>query len=301
MSFYAWKPYVSVAARRAKAAKQAAKFVKSGRKLEPVAIEGRTIARTFWGKAWCDHLESFSDYANRLPRGRTYARNGSVIDLQISAGSISALVMGSELYTLQFSIKPLEKKRWSAIKERCNGQIDSLVELLQGRFSDAVMGVITDRDTGLFPTPKQIEKSCSCPDWAGLCKHLAAALYGVGARLDQKPEMLFLLRGVDYLELLESVSSSSATAGPGSLDAENLADVFGIEITPDTPVKPRTKKAASQPLSRKPARTATKSKSKAKAKTKAKPARNKAPAKVGLADGKAKANVRTRRIRHSAN
>jgi uncharacterized Zn finger protein len=248
MSFYGWRPYVPVAQRRAQAAKKAAKFAKAGRKLAPVAIDGRAIAKTFWGKAWCQHLESFSDYENRLPRGRTYARNGSILDLQISAGSISALVMGSELYEIKFSISPLQQAKWKTIKARSTGQIDSLVELLQGRFSDAVMRVITDRDSGLFPAPQEIQKSCSCPDWAGLCKHLAAALYGIGARLDEKPELLFLLRGVDHTELLEGAPAGTGAAGTSSLDPADLADVFGIDIAgPDAPEKPAKPKAKVKP------------------------------------------------------
>lgn len=263
--YYGWRPYVPVAQRRAQAAKKAAKFAKAGRKLSPVAIEGRAIAKTFWGKAWCQHLESFSDYENRLPRGRTYARNGSILDLQISKGSISALVMGSELYEIKFSIGPLPNSKWKAIKARSTGQIDSLVELLQGRFSDAVMRVITDRESGLFPAPSEIEKSCSCPDWAGLCKHLAAALYGIGARLDEKPELLFLLRGVDHTELLEGTPAGTGTDGTSTLDSADLADVFGIEIaapdvqetkksgTPKKPAAPRPAKPAKKPPSKQPA------------------------------------------------
>jgi uncharacterized Zn finger protein len=258
MSFYGWRPYVPVAQRRAQAAKKAAKFAKAGRKLAPVAIEGRAIANTFWGKAWCEHLESFSDYENRLPRGRTYARNGSILDLQVSPGSISALVMGSELYEIKFSISQLPKAKWKAIKARSTGQIDSLVELLQGRFSDAVMRVITDRDSGLFPAPSEIQKSCSCPDWAGLCKHLAAALYGIGARLDEKPELLFLLRGVDHTELLEGAPAGGGGGGASTLDSADLADVFGIEISaPETPKKfgepkPKAKAKVKTSLSPKP-------------------------------------------------
>jgi uncharacterized Zn finger protein len=242
MSFYGWRPYVPVATRRAQAAKKAAKLAKAGRTLSPVAVEGRAIAKTFWGKAWCQHIESFSDYENRLPRGRTYARNGSILDLQITHGKISAMVMGSELYEISFTISPLQDARWKDIKARSIGQIDSLVELLQGRLSDAVMRVITDRDTGLFPSPKEITKTCSCPDSAGLCKHLAAVLYGIGARLDEKPELLFLLRRVDHLELLEGAPAGAV--GPSTLDSEDLADVFGIEIAETvTPTKtPHVKK-----------------------------------------------------------
>lgn len=253
MSFYRWKPYVPAATRRAQAAKKTAKLAKEGRKLSPVAVAGRTIAKTFWGRAWCQHIESFSDYVNRLPRGRTYARNGSIIDLQITKGAISALVMGSSLYELDFTIKPLEKSRWTTIKSRCIGQIDSLVELLQGRFSDASMRVLTDPETGLFPSSPEIKKTCSCPDWAGLCKHLAAVLYGIGARLDEKPELLFLLRGVDHLDLLEGAPTGTGAAKPSALDSADLADVFGIEIaaaksSPPKKKIPRPKIPASRTL-----------------------------------------------------
>ena len=208
MSWHSFRPYVTAAERRAKAVKQAAKLFIKGRKLSPVQIKGRDIARTFWGKAWCSHLESFSDYENRLPRGRTYVRSGSVIDLQIAPGKITAKVMGSSLYEINLAIAPLDESRWQAIKAECAGKIDSLVELLQGRLSSAVLRIITDRDKGLFPKPSEIEKTCSCPDWADLCKHLAAVLYGVGSRLDQEPELLFVLRGVDHLELIGSATET---------------------------------------------------------------------------------------------
>lgn len=229
-----FKPYVSVAARRAKAAQHAQKMAKAGTKLSPVRIEGRTIAHTFWGKAWCAHLESYGDYANRLPRGRTYVRNGSVLDVQVARGKITALVMGSSLYRCTIAITPHQPARWQAIKSECAGKIDSLVGLLQGRLSDAVMRVITDRDKGLFPQPSEITLQCSCPDSAGLCKHLAAVLYGIGARLDAQPELLFVLRGVDHLELIGAAPevAALASADAGAMDATELADVFGIEIAP---------------------------------------------------------------------
>lgn len=205
-----FRPYVSVATRRANAAKHAQKLAKGGTTLSPVTIGGTKIATSFWGKAWCTHLESFSDYENRLPRGRSCVRNGSVIDLQIAPGKITAQVMGSSLYKETITIAPLEAKRWAAIKAECAGKIDSLVGLLQGRLSDAVMRIITDRERGLFPAPSEIKLGCSCPDWADMCKHVAAVLYGVGARLDAHPELLFVLRGVDYLELI-----SAAAQAPG--------------------------------------------------------------------------------------
>lgn len=232
MSWFSYRPYVSVAERRALAAKEAAKMAKKGIAFTPVEIKGRAIATTFWGKAWCKHLESFSDYENRLPRGRTYVRNGSVIDLKIEPAKITAQVMGSSLYKQTISITPIAGGRWKSIKDACSGRIDSLVELLQGRLSDAVMAVITDRDCGMFPLPSEIKMDCNCPDWAGLCKHLAAVLYGVGARFDHQPELLFTLRQADHGELItEAVSSQAIHAtGTAGLDAASLADVFGIDI-----------------------------------------------------------------------
>lgn len=257
MSWNYFRPYVSAAERRAKAAAHAKKLAKKGAKLAPVMIEGRTIARTFWGQAWCRHLESFSDYANRLPRGRTYVRNGSVIDLQLAQGRITAQIMGSTLYRGTIRVAPLKAERWKAIKAECAGKIDSLVGLLQGRLSDAVMRVITDREKGLFPLPSEIKLECSCPDWASLCKHLAAVLYGVGARLDLQPELLFVLRGVDHLELIGAAAEAPALAqaanGDGALDTAQLSDVFGIEIAPadTTPTPASAAPPATSPVAKK--------------------------------------------------
>jgi uncharacterized Zn finger protein len=260
---YDWyyRPRMTVGQRRAKAAQAAAKMAKRGRALQPVVIAGRKIAHTFWGQAWCRHLESFSDYANRLPRGRSYARHGAVIDLQLARGTITAQIMGSTLYQATLAVKPLDPALWQAIKKECSGKIDSLIELLQGRLSDAVMRVITDRDKGLFPKPDEIDLDCSCPDWADLCKHLAAVLYGVGARLDDQPELLFLLRGVDHLELLEQAAATSTQAATGAgaaaagLAEADLAGVFGIEIASQTAVPTAATPVPIPPLStRKPSR-----------------------------------------------
>jgi uncharacterized Zn finger protein len=201
-----------------------------------VALAGRKIAATFWGKAWCDNLEAYSDYANRLPRGRSYVRNGSVVDLQISEGKVTALVSGSELYRIEIKIKPLARDLWEKVQTECAGKIDSLIELLQGRLSASVMQIVTRPERGLFPTPKEIGLDCSCPDWADMCKHVAAALYGVGARLDEKPELLFRLRGIDPADLIgkvsatEAIRQSTAATGAATLSEAELADVFGIEL-----------------------------------------------------------------------
>ena len=234
--YYGFKPYVSVAQRRQKAQREMEKRRKQGHAVSPVVIPGRTIASTFWGKAWCENLESYSDFANRLPRGRTYVRNGSVVHLEIQPGKIAALVSGSELYKVEITIKALPDQHWKCVKGQCAGQIGSLVELLQGRLSKSVMDVVTQRSGGLFPKPAEIEMKCSCPDWAGMCKHVAAVMYGVGARLDEKPDLLFLLRKVDHLELIAgAVNATTAVRvgkprGKKTIAAGELADVFGIEM-----------------------------------------------------------------------
>jgi len=244
MPYYGWKPYVSVAQRRAKAAREMRKLQKKGKKIEPVEVEGRKIARTFWGEAWCEHLEQFSDYANRLPRGRTYVRNGSVCHLAISKGRIEAIVSGSELYNIDIRITPLAANRWKKVREQCAGQIGSMLELLQGRLSSHVMQIVTDRNQGLFPKPSEIKLSCDCPDWAEMCKHVAAVLYGIGARLDDQPELLFVLRNVDQDELITAeLDLQTATSGKGKrrrLASQDLSAVFGVEI--ETPPEPGSKK-----------------------------------------------------------
>ena len=276
-----YPPYVPVAVRKEKAAKAAAKLLKKGGSHQPVQLDGKTIARTFWGKAWCENLESYSDYSNRLPRGRSYVRNGSVLHLDIRRGEIEALVSGSSLYKIKIGIKPVAKKQWDSLKRECAGSIGSLMELLSGKLSERVMGVMTGKAGGLFPAPSEIDLDCSCPDWAEMCKHVAAVLYGVGARLDEKPELLFLLRHVDHKELVsQSGAVQALTTGKGTgteavLDSEEVGNVFGIEMAeePEAPlvpvppvkkrakaaIKPKKKKAVTRKaVSRKPKRPKSK-------------------------------------------
>ena len=254
MSWYSFRPYVSVAERRRKAEAAAKKLAaKSGRALTPVRLAGRQIASTFWGKAWCDNLEAYSDYANRLPRGRTYVRNGSVIDLRISRGRVEALVQGSELYKIAIGFRPLAARRWNEFKARSAGKVINLLDLLQGRLSKDILADITARDTGLFPSPQEIDLDCSCPDWADMCKHVAAVLYGVGARLDDQPELFFTLRGVDMQELLTAASATAvapvagaAVPGP-ALGGADLSEMFGVEIESTPAPAPATTPAPKPP------------------------------------------------------
>ncbi len=260
MPRYGWRPYVSVAKRKAKATRHVERLRKQGKTVCPVEIQGRKIATTFWGKGWCDTLESFSDYDNRLPRGRTYARNGSVIDVQINPGHVKALVSGSSIYTVNVTVAPTPKPLWQAAVARCAGKIDSVVELLSGRLSQGVMEVLATTQGGLFPTHSEIRTTCSCPDYATLCKHIAAVLYGIGARLDHEPELLFTLRQVEPLDLITAVETTTL-AQPTDPTNQLLADddlsaLFGIDLDDEPaqvpqpepkPVKPKLVKPKPKP------------------------------------------------------
>ena len=265
-----WRPYVSVAERRRNAEREMAKLGKKGSAVSPVVINGRTIAGTFWGKSWCDNLERYSDYANRLPRGRTYVRNGSVLDLQVAAGEVTALVSGSDIYKISVKIAPVPKAHWNSICRDCAGAIDSLIELLQGHFSKGVMDRICRQKTGLFPSPDQIKLSCSCPDWAYMCKHVAAVLYGIGARLDAQPELLFKLRQVNEQDLIANAAKGLPSGGkmPSSekvLGEIDLSELFGLEMAEEEPLQTKAKlvrKAKGKPkAAAKPVRSVEKPKS----------------------------------------
>jgi uncharacterized Zn finger protein len=232
---FRWKRYVTAAERREGAAEAVESMRRAGTNVQPIRIEGKGIARTFWGKAWCSHLESYSDFENRLPRGRTYVRNGSVCHLEILRGRVNANVQGSVMYDVRIDISPLKAAAWASIRKRCTGRIASLLDLLQGRLSSGVMEVVTDRKKGLFPSPGEIRMKCSCPDWATMCKHVAAVLYGVGARLDDQPELLFVLRGVDSDELIDARAEAAVQqvvrGGKGRRIAEkDLAAIFGMDV-----------------------------------------------------------------------
>ena len=238
MGYYdRWKPYVSVAERKALAAKKIAEATKKGQKFNPITITGRIIAKTFWGKAWCEHLEKYCDHENRLSRGRTYVRNGSVIDLQVSQGQVNAQVMGSSLYKVKIEIEPMPDKYWQSLVKTCSGKIDSLIELLQGKFSKAVMSVLIDQESKLFPSSQEILMKCSCPDYAYMCKHIAAVLYGIGAAIDTQPEWLFSLRHVDHLQLISSAAKSELLTPTTStdIDESDLSSLFGIELETPAP------------------------------------------------------------------
>jgi uncharacterized Zn finger protein len=282
--YFGWQPYVPVAERRRQAGQKVAQLKKKGQTITPVAVEGRTIAASFWGKSWCTNLERYSDYENRLPRGRTYVRNGSVVDLQIAGGEVTALVAGSELYKIRITVAPVKRDAWKAICRDCAGTVSSLVELLQGRISKSVMDRVCREGDGLFPSPKDIKLSCSCPDWASMCKHVAATLYGVGARLDSKPELLFVLRGVDSSDLMsagpEMALNAAAPAAGKVLDGGDVAALFGLEMadTGETAGPEMAVPVASKTSGRSRRSPAAKASAGARAKGAARPAKNETPA-----------------------
>lgn len=256
-----WPKYVPVEARRRKAEAHVAKLKKKGEAVDPVQIEGRQIASTFWGKAWCENLEAHSDFANRLPRGRTYVRNGSVMDLRIGSGEVKSMVSGSSIYKCVIKIATIPAARRDALAKASAGKIDSLIDLLQGRLSEGLMRVLASPTDGFLPLPREMSFSCSCPDFASLCKHVAASLYGVGARLDREPHLLFALRGVVATDFVASAcTNTEAAAGlaasSAGVDAAELSDVFGIELVsaPDAPARAQAApKVASRAKAKAPA------------------------------------------------
>ncbi len=266
MSYYDGFPeYVTVAEKRARAQRAVENLRKKNPDISPIVIEGRKLVRTWWGKAWNDNLERYSDYANRIERGRSYVRHGAVLDLKIAPGKITALVQGTDAkpYKIDIAIQLLDKTMWDTITKTCEGKIDSLQELLEGKFPKALTELFTEKGKGLFPAPKQISLNCSCPDWAVMCKHVAAVLYGVGARLDENPGLFFVLRDVNMDDLVakaiadksEILLRKSGQKSSRVIDNNDISAMFGIEmdVTNETPSREstvklgRTKEKSSMP------------------------------------------------------
>lgn len=280
-----WWDYQDVEEQKKRLEREIAKRTKRGEKFEVLAAPPgqKKLCTTFWGQAWCKNLESYQVYESRLPRGRSYLRQGKVYNLDITQGTLSAVVAGSELYDTKIHIKPLPSKQWKEIVKSGAGEVGSMLDLLSGRLGDGLMRLLTDPERGLFPEPKEIRFDCSCPDYADMCKHVSAVLYGVGVLLDTKPELLFTLRGVDQAELLSDASTAAITdlsTTSGDLGGADLSAIFGIdlgvdlaaldvpaEVTPSSPVKATAKakpKAAARKTAAKKPKVATKKARKAK-------------------------------------
>jgi len=267
--------YVPAAERHARTQRLRERLVAKGKPVSGVSVQGHKIGRTFWGQAWARNLESYSDYANRLPRGRTYLRNGSVVDLQIAAGVVKARVSGSALYTVSIAIRPIPRPRWDTLRRDCAGTIESLVVLLQGGFDAKVMESLCRQNTGLFPSPSEIKPACSCPDWAVICKHVAAVFYGIAVRLDERPELLFELRGVRAEELIAAAGEDVAVRAQRAAGTarskriltagEDLEALFGLKLSND--VEDELAKTAARAKTKEKTKTKVKAKTKTKAKT----------------------------------
>ena len=302
MSYWDYYPrYVSVAEKKAKAAKKLKQLKKKNHNIKPVVIEGSAIARTWWGKSWNRNLERYADYSNRIGRGRSYVRHGAVLDLQIDSGKVESLVQGtrSKPYSVSIKIKAINKNIWQDIKASCGGKLDSMQKLLAGKFPKALGEIFMAQGKGLFPSPEEIEFSCSCPDWAYMCKHVAATLYGIGARLDEDPGLFFKLRKVRMKDLVTGVVEDKtrnllekAKKKTKRVIAESdLADVFGIDMEdPAGPIK-KSAEVTKKSIKKKKSPSLTSNKSKDVSATGK--SRKKTAAKKVVFRGKAKVKVET--------
>ena len=248
-----WWSYEDTKQRKARVQREIAKRQRKGECFDVLEAPAgqKKLTTTFWGQAWCRNLETYQQYESRLPRGRSYLRQGNVYNLKIEPGKLSAIVAGSELYDAGITIQPLAKKQWQEIVAFSEGQVNSMLDLLAGKLGDGMMRVLTDKERGLFPKPKEIRFQCSCPDFADMCKHVSAVLYGVGVLLDTKPDLLFTLRGVDQAELLShasdaTVASIGGDSGEGDLAGTDLSALFGIDLSAEV-VLPVIKRAEPQP------------------------------------------------------
>lgn len=238
--YYGFPRYVSVGEKRAKAQRKLTQLKKKNPQIAPLILKGNKLAHTWWGKAWNANLEKYADYSNRIGRGRSYIRNGFILDFKINPGEVTALVQGtsSHPYKVAVKIKPMNKEAWNEIKKKCAGKIESLQELIEGRFPQDLMELFTAKGKGLFPAPKEIKFSCSCPDWASMCKHIAATLYAVGVKLDDAPKLFFLLRKTEMDDLITAALRDKskkmlkkAEKKTGRVIADlDAVKMFGIEL-----------------------------------------------------------------------
>lgn len=240
MSYRGYPKYVSVDEKTAKAEKKLQQLKKKMPGIAPVILEGTALARTWWGKSWNKNLERYADYSNRIGRGKSYVRHGAVLDLKIEGGRVTALVQGTRAkpYEVVIRIQPVKKANWDLIRKRCQGELRSLPDLLAGKFPKTLGDIFLAEGKGLFPTPKEISFDCSCPDWALMCKHVAATLYGIGARLDEDPLLFFTMRQADTEELVAQAvkdKTRELLARAGTKSSRVIADadlsgLFGIDL-----------------------------------------------------------------------
>ncbi|MCK5543011.1 MAG: SWIM zinc finger family protein, partial [Desulfobacterales bacterium] len=255
--------YVRVADKKAKAEKKIKQLKKKDPNISPVYVTGNKLAESWWGISWNKNLESYADFGNRIGRGRSYIRHSAVLDLKIKPGKIISLVQGSmsRPYNIEITIKKIKPSLWKNIIKKCQGKIDSLNTLLDGNLPKAMAGILTNKEEGMFPSPDEIEFNCSCPDWAYMCKHIAATLYGVGTRLDQDPAMFFTLRGAKIKDLVSQaikaeanqlIEKSKTKTSKRIIENADLSSAFGIDFDDSAFLPDGTKPDNIKPVSSPP-------------------------------------------------
>lgn len=157
------------------------------------------FSKTWWGKRWIQALEAFG-WSNRLSRGRSYARSGQVVDLEVTPGQIAAKVQGSQPkpYAVRIALKPLADQQWDEAFAALAGQAAFSAQLLAGEMPQEIDAIMAAAHASLFPAAaKDLITACSCPDSANPCKHVAAVHYLLAEEIDRDPFLLFTLRGRD--------------------------------------------------------------------------------------------------------
>jgi len=286
--------YVSVGERKRRAARKIEKLKKKNPEINPVIIKGSQLSETWWGKAWNKNLEAYADYSTRIGRGRSYVRHGAVLDLRIQPGKVIAQVLGSRSkpYSIEIDIDPVPEIQWEKLKRSCEGKLASMATLLAGKIPVEMQEALTKKGSGLFPSPKEIKFKCNCPDWASMCKHIAAVLYGIGSRLDDDPALFFILRKVHVDDLVSELVNDRTRSMLGKakkktervIEDSDIAAMFGIDMEQEVQQvkkKPAQKRVAKkQPVQKKTIKKETvQNKAVEKKPAQKKTARAKAPAK----------------------
>jgi uncharacterized Zn finger protein len=183
------------------------------------------FGQSWWAQRWISVLESF-DIGARLSRGRSYARNGQVIAIDIAEGRVTAKVQGSrpQPYAVTIRMKVLAPKEWERLVQALSGQALFVAKLLAGEMPQDIEEVFESASLSLFPQKQaDLETDCSCPDWSNPCKHVAAVYYLLGEEFDRDPFLLFRLRGLGRDELLQRLSRLAPAAEAAPTPAEAAA------------------------------------------------------------------------------
>ncbi len=181
------------------------------------------FGESWWAKRWIGVLESFNIGA-RLGRGRSYARHGQVLSVQIEQGMVKAQVQGSrrEPYRVAIQVTTLSLGEWQKVAEALSNQAIFMAKLLAGEMPDNIEEAFTGTGVSLFPEKvKDLQTDCSCPDWSNPCKHIAAVYYLLGEEFDRDPFLIFRLRGMDREGLMGLL---------GGLDDQPLKEVTSSQL-----------------------------------------------------------------------